>query len=78
MLTRQLTSIDQLARQTREQLTYAQALVDANRLLLNSGDISVTDYLISMNNYLTAKNLLIENTLARFNILNELNYWSEK
>jgi outer membrane protein TolC len=78
MLTRQLTSNDQLARQTREQLNYAQALVDANRLLLNSGDISVTDYLISITNYLTAKNLLIENILSRFKIINELNYWSEK
>jgi outer membrane protein TolC len=78
MLTRQLTSIDQLARQTREQLKYTQALVDANRLLLNSGDIPITDYLLSLANYRTAKNLLIENTLARFNIINELNYWSEK
>jgi outer membrane protein TolC len=78
MLTRQLTSNDQLARQTREQLKYAQALVDANRLLLNTGDISVTDYLLSLTNYLTAKNLLIENILTRFNIINEINYWSEK
>jgi outer membrane protein TolC len=78
MLTHQLTSNDQIARQTREQMTYAQTLVDANRLLLNSGDISVTDYLMSINNYLTAKNLLIDNTLTRFYIINELNYWSEK
>lgn len=78
MLTRQLTSIDQLARQTREQLKYTQALVDANRLLLNSGDIPITDYLLSLANYRTAKNLLIENLLARFNIINALNYWSEK
>jgi outer membrane protein TolC len=78
MLTRQLTSNDQLARKTREQMTYAQTLIDANRLLLNSGDISVTDYLLSVSNYLTAKNMLIGNTLARFNIINELNYWSEK
>jgi outer membrane protein TolC len=78
MLTRQLTSNDQLARQTREQLKYTQALVDANRVLLNSGDIPITDYLLSLANYRTAKNLLIENLLTRFNIINELNYWSEK
>jgi outer membrane protein TolC len=78
MLTRQLKSNDQLARQIREQMEYAQTLVDANRLLLNSGDISVTDYLLSINNYLTAKNMLIGNTLTRSNIVNELNYWSDK
>jgi outer membrane protein TolC len=78
MLTRQLNSNEQLARQTSDQMAYAQALVDANRLLLNSGDISITDYLLSINNYLTAKNLLIENTLIRFSILNEINYWNDK
>ncbi len=78
MLRRQLISVDQIARQTREQMTYVQTLIDANRLLLNSGDIPVTDYLLSINNYLNAKSLLIENTMTRFRIVNELNYWSEK
>jgi outer membrane protein TolC len=77
-LTRQLTSNDQLTRKTQEQITYAQTLVDANRLLLKSGDASVTDYLLSFSNYLTAKYMLIENSVARLNIINELNYWSEK
>jgi outer membrane protein TolC len=78
MLTRQLTSNDELTRKTHEQMTYAQALVDANRLLLKSGDVSVTDYLLSFSNYLTAKYMLIENIISRLNIINELNYWSEK
>jgi outer membrane protein TolC len=77
MLNNQLQANDQLTRQSREQMNYAQILVDANRLLLNSGDISVTDYLLSINNYLTAKYLLIENTLTRYNIINEFNFWSE-
>ncbi len=54
------------------------ALIDANRVLLNSGDISITDYLLSVNNYLNAKNLLIEKAIERFRIINEMNYWSEK
>ena len=78
MLRRQLVSIDQIARRTLEQMTYVQTLIDANHLLLNSGDIPVTDYLLSVNNYLSAKSLLIENTIAGFRIINELNYWSEK
>jgi outer membrane protein TolC len=78
MLRRQLASADQITRQTMEQMTYVQTLIDANRLLLNSGDIPVTDYLLSINNYLNAKSLLIENNMTRFRIVNELNYWSEK
>jgi outer membrane protein TolC len=78
MLRRQLVSINQIAHRTMEQMTYVQTLIDANHLLLNSGDIPVTDYLLSVNNYLSAKSLLIENTITRFRIINELNYWSEK
>jgi outer membrane protein TolC len=78
MLRRQLASVDQIMRQTMEQMTYVQTLIDANHQLLNSGDIPVTDYLLSISNYLNAKSLLIENTTTRFRIVNELNYWSEK
>ncbi len=78
MLTRQLMSNDMVGRRAREQLKYAQTLVEANRLLLNSGDIPVTDYLISVSNYLAIQTMLTENTLTRFNLINELNYWCGK
>ncbi len=78
MLEHQLSSVDQIARKTAEQQKYSKALVDANHVLLNTGDISVSDYLLSVNNYLNANNMLIENTIERFRIINELNYWSEK
>jgi len=78
MLTRQLAYHVPLSRQCAEQMEYAQTLIDANRVLLSTGDISVTDYLLSVSNYLNAKNLLIENTLNKFRIINEINYWSQK
>jgi outer membrane protein TolC len=78
LLCHQLAAIDQLAKKTVEQQKYAKALVDANRVLLNTGDISVNDYLLSVNNYMNANNMLIENTIERYRIINELNYWSEK
>jgi len=78
MLTRQLAYHVPLSRQCAEQMVYAQTLIDANRLLLSTGDISVTDYLLSVSNYLNSKNLLIENTLTKFRIINEINYWSQK
>jgi len=78
LLIHQLASIDRITEKTMGQLTYTQALIDANRVLLNAGDISVTDYLLSVSNYLNAKNLLIEKSAERFRIINELNYWSEK
>ena len=78
MLTSQLASHDPLIRQCTEQLTYAKTLIDANQDLLRTGDISVTDYLLSVSNFLNAKNLLIESILSRYRIINEINYWSQK
>lgn len=78
MLEHKLSSVDQINGKTVEQQKYSRALVDANHVLLNAGDISVSDYLLSVNNYLNANNMLIENTIERFKIMNELNYWSEK
>ncbi len=78
MFTRQLLYQDPLIRQCTDQMAYAQTLIDANRLLLSTGDISVTDYLLSVSNFIHAKNQLIENTLTKFRIINEINYWSQK
>lgn len=78
MLTRQLVSHNQLIHQCEEQMAYAKTLIDANQELLSTGDISVTDYLLSVSNYYNAKNLLIEHQLTKFSIINEINYWSQK
>jgi outer membrane protein TolC len=77
MLSRQLASLEKLIPQLESQMNYSQTLVDANRKLLNSGEISITDYLLSMNNYLNAKNLILENRLSKYHLLNELTYWSK-
>jgi outer membrane protein TolC len=78
MLGHQLASMEQITQKTFEQQKYALALVNANRLLLNTGDIPVSEYLLSINNYLSANNMLIENTIERLRLINELNYLIEK
>jgi outer membrane protein TolC len=78
LLEHQLSSIDQITKKILEQQKYSRALIDANRALLNTGDISVSDYILSVNNYLNANNVLIENTIERFRIINDLNYRTEK
>jgi|WetSurMetagenome_2_1015567.scaffolds.fasta_scaffold00014_23 outer membrane protein TolC len=78
LLEHQLTSVDRIQQKTLEQQKYALALVDANRMLIKTGDIPVNDYLLSVNNYMNAYNMVIENNLERLRIKNELNYWIEK
>ena len=78
MLMDQLASQEPLIGQCKEQMTYAKALIDANRDLLRTGDVSVTDYLLSVSNFINARNLLIDTLQARYNLINEINYWSQK
>jgi outer membrane protein TolC len=77
MLLRQLAANKKMIGQIDEQITFAKALIDANRILLGNGDISITDYLLSVNNYISANDLVIEHILSGYRILNELNYWSK-
>jgi outer membrane protein TolC len=77
MLYRELAANEKLFPQYAQQILFAQTLVDANQKLLNSGDVSVTDYLLAISNYHTARNLLIDNQLKKYHILNEINYWSK-
>jgi outer membrane protein TolC len=78
MLTDQLASQEPLIIQCNEQMTYAKTLIDANRDLLRTGDISITDYLLSVSNFINARNLLIDTMITRYNLINEINYWSQK
>jgi outer membrane protein TolC len=78
LLEHQLNSTDQITKKTIEQQKYTRALIDANRVLLDRGDIPVSDYLLSVNNYINTNSMLIENIVERFRIINELNYLNEK
>jgi hypothetical protein len=57
---------------------YIETLIDANGKLLETGDIKMTDYVLALNNYITAKNLVVQNMIARLQIINQLNYWNKK
>ena len=71
----QLADNQNLTGKINKQVTYSQALVDANRKLLETGEVSVTEYIIAMSNLLTTKNLLIQNEIEKYQLINQLNYW---
>jgi len=71
----QLTDVQNLGGRIRKQITYSQALVDANRKLLETGGVSVTEFIIAMSNLLTTKNMLLQNEIEKYQLINQLNYW---
>src|SRR6476619_6461885 len=77
-LKQQLLSIDLMVEKINKQIGYAHTLIVANGKLLQTGDITMKDYVTAINNYLQAQNLLTLNNINRLKILNQVNYWNMK
>jgi hypothetical protein len=71
-----LNSTDALIDQINKQITYAETLIKVNQKLLATGDIRLIDFIYTLNNYFTAKNLATQNHINRLKIINQLNYWN--
>ena len=76
-LQQQLQAIDALMSPINKQINYIRTLIDAYGKLLQTGDIKMTDYVLALNNYITARNLVVQNLVSRYQIINQLNYWNK-
>jgi outer membrane protein TolC len=65
-----------LTSRINEQIDLAKSLMEANHRLLETGDLRMADYLFSIREYLAAKNQILQNTIEKYQIINELNYWN--
>jgi hypothetical protein len=77
-LFQQLNTSEKLISQSNNQVKYAEALIDANRKLMSTGDAKIADYIIAIGNYLNAKNAITLNTVNRYQIIIQINYWNKK
>lgn len=76
-LQQQLYAIENLLGTINKQIKYIETLIDVNGKLLETGDIKMTDYVLALNNYITAKNLVVQNMISRYQVINQLNYWNK-
>jgi outer membrane protein TolC len=76
-LMKQLQATQELIDEINKQIKYSEGLIQVNTKLLATGDVRIADLVIALNNYLTAKNLLTQNTVNRFQIMNQINYWNK-
>ncbi len=72
----QLSLIQGLESSINDQIRFLETLIEANGKLLETGEIKMTDYILALNNYITAKNLLVQNKVSRYQVINQLNYWN--
>jgi outer membrane protein TolC len=75
-LQQQLNAIEGLTDAINKQIEYLQTLIQVNGRLLETGDLKITDYVLALNNYITSRNLLVQNMIARYQVINQLNYWN--
>lgn len=75
-LYQQLRQTDAIIEQAQEIIRYTQTLVEAHGKLLQTGDASVTDYVLTVNNLLNARHTVVQNMNNRMQIINQINYWN--
>jgi hypothetical protein len=74
-LMQQLNATNKLIDQINKQIKYTETLISVNEKLLSTGDIRLTDFILTLNNYFNAKNLVTQNYISRLKIVSQLNYW---
>lgn len=77
-LTQQLNLTRQLVDETNNQLKYVRTLIDVNRRLLATGDVRIADYVIAINNYLSAQSIVTQNLVSEYQIITQINYWNRR
>jgi outer membrane protein TolC len=75
-LLQQLQGAQQLIDQASAQIVYASGLMQANKQLLVHGDVRIADYVIAINSYLNAKNIITQNIINKYQLINQINYWN--
>lgn len=59
----------------QSQLSVAEALIEANKKLLLTGDAQITEYIIALSNIIGIQNAMAQNNVNKLQLINELNYW---
>jgi len=77
-LDQQLNNIESLNTNISKQIEYLETLIKVDGKLLETGDIRITDFILALNNYITAKNLVVQNQIARYQVIQQINYWNMK
>ena len=74
-LSQQLSATESLITDINNQIKYSSTLIGVNKKLLETGEVRITDLILTINTFLNARNLLNQNYVNRMQIINQINYW---
>jgi len=77
-LFQQLEQTEEIIRQAQSVITSMQSLIDAYGKQLQTGDVSITDYMLALNNFLDAKYVITQYSINKIQIINQINYWNHE
>jgi outer membrane protein TolC len=75
MLNQKLKQATETGNQLQSQLQITDALIEADKKLLLSGDAQITDFVIAIGNVITLNNSISQNKINKLLLINEINYW---
>ena len=73
----ELASVEALVPKLKNQMKLADEVIRQNKVRLNYGSISITDYIISLKNYIAIQSNLQQAEIRVMRITNEINYWNQ-
>jgi hypothetical protein len=76
-LNRELEMTRKMIPEIKEELELAGSVIRQNKDLLNSGGVSITDYLLAVRNYIDIQQYLNLYEVKILQIVNEINYWRQ-
>ncbi|MDN3579974.1 TolC family protein [Mucilaginibacter flavus] len=76
-LNQQINENNTLIGQIKEQVKYAESLIKVDTKLLQTGDVRMADLILAVNSYYSITNLLTQTTVAKLQLINQLNYWNK-
>nr|WP_232325335.1 TolC family protein [Pedobacter panaciterrae] len=75
-LVQQLQATQELQAKITRQIKFTEGLINVDSKLLQTGDITIADYVIAINNYLNTQYMLRQVNISRLQLINQLNYWN--
>ncbi|MBC7641994.1 MAG: TolC family protein [Flavobacterium sp.] len=76
LLNQKLKQASEIEGQLNSQSTITEALIEADKKLLLTGDAQITEYVIAIGNLISIKNAISQNNINKLQTINEINYWS--
>lgn len=76
LLKQQINDQNSLFQKINEQIKFTKSLIEVDSRLLQTGDIMVAEFVLAINNYLSAQNLYRQTQINRLKLINQLNYWN--